>query len=337
MRHLEVATFATPEERGVANGVFYLAGATVALLALVDPGVAPAPLVLIAGGAAVIGVLSIALRHRFSPWVTHLVVALASALIGVAVVAGGGGVGSVMLMADYMLVAIFMALLGSTRAIVAHTAWVTASLLLAALTLWPVTTAVPIAGAFMTVCGTITVVSAMLARRLRESAVTDPLTGLANRGGFDHALAAAVATVARTGEPLALVLLDLDGFKQVNDERGHAAGDELLRAAARRWTEHLRERDTLARVGGDEFAVVMPGADHAAAGHVAERLASATPQISCSFGIASWSSGQSPDELRAAADQHLYDAKHRRGRIPPSPDGPEPPSIEDEAGTRALR
>jgi diguanylate cyclase len=314
-----MTVMATPEERGRANGVFYLAGAAVAAFALVDPGAQRAPLLAVAAAAALVGLLSLLLRPHFTPLVTHVVVALAAALVGVAVVLGNGGIASVMIMADYLLVAIFMALLGSTRAIVAHTAWIAVTMGAASMVLWPLPTAAAVTAAFLTVCGTITAVSALLARQLRLSATTDPLTGLANRGGFDTALDAAVATVARTGEALSLVLMDLDKFKEVNDRGGHAAGDELLRTAALRWTAELRDRDTLARLGGDEFAVVMPGADRDAAAQVAARLAQATPRVSCSVGIATLEGDQSSDALLAAADQDLYDAKRRGPSAAPTP------------------
>src|SRR5690606_21162682 len=135
--------------------------------------------------------------------------------------------------------------------------------------------------------------------------------------GFGAALDAAVATVARTGEPLSLLLLDLDDFKLVNDRSGHAAGDDLLREATRNWTEHVRARDTLARLGGDEFAVVMPGADTRAAEEVAKRLAAPTPTVGCSIGAAGWERGQGVAGPRAAAAARLEAA--RQGGAPGRP------------------
>ena len=322
MRAPEVPTFSTPHERGLTAGVFYLAGSTVAYLSLFAPGVARGPMLLIAVPATLVGIASIVWRERFTPTVTNAVVGLASMLIGLAVVVAGGGIGSAMLMADYLLVAVFVALLGSRNAAQAQTAWATVTLLVAAVLLWPLPLALAVAGAFMAVAGTITVVAAMLASRLRRSAMSDPLTGVANRAGFGAALETAVVTVERTGEPLTVLLLDLDDFKLVNDRDGHAAGDDLLREATRNWTEHVRARDTLARLGGDEFAVVMPGADPRAAAEVAKRLAAATPQVGCSIGIAGWVPGQSVDQLLAAADERLYAAKQRRSHQPERTDEP---------------
>ena len=314
MRPVEVTTFTTPQERGLTAGVFYLAGSSVAYLSLLAPDVARGPMLLIAVASTLIGVGTIAGRHHCTPIVTNTVVGMASLLIGTAVVVAGGGLGSAMLLADYMLVAVFVALLGSRTAAQAQTAWATVTLLVSATVVWPLPLALAVAGAFMAVAGTITVVAAMLASRLRRSAMTDPLTGVANRSGFGAALAVAVATVERTGEPLSVLLLDLDDFKLVNDRAGHAAGDDLLREATRNWSEQVRARDTLARLGGDEFAVVMPGADPRAAAEVANRLAAATPQVGCSIGIAGWIPGQSVHGLLAAADERLYAAKQRTSR-----------------------
>jgi diguanylate cyclase (GGDEF)-like protein len=309
----EVSTLSTAWERGVAAGVFYLAGSTALLFALFDPGVRRGPLLVVAASAALIGLGSLRFHRWYSPAVTHVVVATASVLIGVSVVLAGGGLASVLIIAEYTLVAMYVALLGSPRDIAGHLTWAMTTLLVAALLLWPPMTVLPIAGVFVTVCGTVTVVSALLANRLRESATTDPLTGLVNRGGFDASLRAAAATVLRTGEPLSLVLLDLDDFKQVNDRGGHAAGDTLLCSAAAAWSSQLRARDTLARLGGDEFAVVMPGADAEQARLASERLATATPEVGCSVGISSWASDRTLDELLADADDDLYRAKgHRR-------------------------
>jgi len=326
VRPVEVTTFTTPRERGVTAGVFYLAGSVVAYLSLVAPGVARGPMLLVAIGSTLVGLAAIARRERFTPTVTNVVVGMASMLIGLAVVIANGGVGSAMLMAGYLMVAVFVALLGSRTAAQAQTAWATVTLLVAATLVWPLPLALALSGAFMAVAGTITVVAAMLASRLRRSAMTDPLTGVANRSGFGAALDAAVATVERTGEPLSVLLLDLDDFKLVNDRAGHAAGDDLLREATHNWAEQVRARDTLARLGGDEFAVVMPGADGEAAADVAKRLEAATPQVGCSIGIAVWAPGQSVDELLAAADERLYVAKQRDVAVfghsaPPPPTG----------------
>lgn len=104
---------------------------------------------------------------------------------------------------------------------------------------------------------------------LERLAVTDTLTGLANRALLDTRLEVALGGSQHTGEPVSLLLLDLDGFKPVNDTHGHPAGDAVLIELSRRLSECTRPGDTLARVGGDEFALLLPGADRSDATRIA--------------------------------------------------------------------
>jgi diguanylate cyclase (GGDEF)-like protein len=158
----------------------------------------------------------------------------------------------------------------------------------------------------------------------------DALTGLPNRRAFDEALAREVARAARAGAPLAVVALDVDHFKRVNDGHGHAAGDAALRAVAARALAALRTGDLLARVGGEEFAALLPGAALADAREVAERVrlavaaapidAAGAPgaalALTVSLGCATLGPGEAGAALVARADARLYDAKHRgRNRV----------------------
>ncbi|MEQ9337498.1 MAG: GGDEF domain-containing protein, partial [Miltoncostaeaceae bacterium] len=111
----------------------------------------------------------------------------------------------------------------------------------------------------------------VLVDRLERLSLIDPLTGLANRRAFDDALEVELARCRRTGEPMGLVLLDVDHFKRFTDSHGHPAGDRALAAVAARLTATARREDRPCRVGGEEFAVLLPGADHAATAEVAER------------------------------------------------------------------
>lgn len=153
-------------------------------------------------------------------------------------------------------------------------------------------------------------------RELDAAARRDPLTGLANRRAFDEALASASDVGG-----FALLLLDLDGFKAVNDRLGHAAGDELLRQVAARLADTMREGDILARLGGDEFAAILSATDTATAKAIADRAVSAvglpyvvfgTPAIvGTSVGIEVAHDGSKVDgeAVKAAADRALYRAK----------------------------
>ncbi len=143
----------------------------------------------------------------------------------------------------------------------------------------------------------------------RRAAETDPLTGLLNRRGFD-------ARVAE-GAQGAMLMLDIDGFKAVNDRYGHAVGDTVLRDAAVILTGTLRRRDVLARLGGEEFGVFLPGLTIGDAREAAERLRSAVAgqlraevePVTMSVGVAISRPGLSREALIAEADRGLYAAK----------------------------
>jgi diguanylate cyclase (GGDEF)-like protein len=152
----------------------------------------------------------------------------------------------------------------------------------------------------------------------RHLAYHDALTGLCNRALFDEMLRRHVAASERHGTPLAVLLLDLDGFKSVNDRHGHAMGDAVLKSAAARIIGAVRAEDVAARLGGDEFGVLLFEADATQARLTAERMvallsepyAGADTPISASVGIAVWPhAGRTPAALLAGADRALYEAK----------------------------
>lgn len=153
----------------------------------------------------------------------------------------------------------------------------------------------------------------------RELAVTDPLTGLANHRQLVQALEAEIKRSRRTAQPLAVVLLDLDGLKQINDRFGHLAGSLAIRRVAEALLGSCRATDTAARFGGDEFALVLPETGEAAAWHVArgvaDRLATDAekPNLSISVGVAVYPGhGETVEALLNAADVALYETKERR-------------------------
>jgi diguanylate cyclase (GGDEF)-like protein len=163
-------------------------------------------------------------------------------------------------------------------------------------------------------------------RRLAEQALTDELTGLANRRHGAHELDRAVALAVRHGQALALARIDVDRFKDVNDTHGHHGGDEVLAEVARRLAQAIRGGDELARWGGDEFVVIQPATDREGAGRAAERLRAAVAAapvgdiaVTISVGWAHWA-GDTPDDLLARADRALYRAKDAgRNQIHPPP------------------
>jgi len=149
-----------------------------------------------------------------------------------------------------------------------------------------------------------------LLRSTRRAAAEDALTGLANRRAWDLALVREVDRAARTGVPGGVVLMDLDNFKAFNDARGHAAGDELLRAVARAWSGAMRPYDLLARIGGEEFGVLLPATTADEAMQVADRLRRAVPDgQTCSAGVAVVTGEIGGVGAMRAADAALYAAK----------------------------
>lgn len=157
-------------------------------------------------------------------------------------------------------------------------------------------------------------------RRLRMLAMTDPLTEVASRRAVEQIVERALDASARTRTPLAVLLLDLDHFKSVNDRYGHAAGDAVLHATTQAWQAQLRGNDRLGRIGGEEFAVICMDATHEQAHAIAERLLEATRalrlpdihpelRVRTSIGIAEARPGDSRKTLFARADAALYRAK----------------------------
>jgi diguanylate cyclase (GGDEF)-like protein len=160
-----------------------------------------------------------------------------------------------------------------------------------------------------------------LHRTVKRQAITDELTQLANRRRFTETLAVEVRRAERFGDPLSLVLADLDDFKQINDRYGHQTGDEVLRRFADVLRENVRDFDLPVRYGGEEFAVLLPETAIQGAEQLARRLQTALlrlrlpeihgdrPPVTASFGVASFPEAGSAEALLSAADGALYRAK----------------------------
>lgn len=159
---------------------------------------------------------------------------------------------------------------------------------------------------------------------LLQLSARDPLTGIYNRKKFDDSLDECIDSARRSGDPLSLVIFDVDDFKTINDQLGHLVGDNVLRVLAAAVRNVVRDTDIFARWGGDEFVILLPNTDLAEAERVVDRirksvkdLCPAAPDgITCSFGVARYEAGDSKESLVRKADDRLLQAKMGgKGRI----------------------
>lgn len=292
--------------------------------------------VLVQGALWLVPRLGLDAKLRWDPHYVLLPMACAAALLGSYIYVAPAAHDLILM--GWFAALLFTARLAGFRQIVFLGAWMT-SLYLAAVLLrrqaWPASPAAELvnAGVFLGINVFAGVVSERLRRdreRVRElrselarRAVTDSLTDLRNRRYFDSFLESELARVRRYGGECALVLLDLDDFKNYNDTLGHRAGDRLLRGLAELLQAEVREGDLLARYGGEEFAVVMVNTDRQSAREGAERIRRRVEEhsfpdgdvqprgrVTVSLGVAAApADGESADRLLERADQALYRAK----------------------------
>lgn len=267
----------------------------------------------IAGVFIVGGVISILiLRARTPTWLLHVLVI---AMIGltIALVASATNVGSaVSPMMLTMVVATYTSFWMPIRVSLLYVLLCSFGILAADIlnpnsgrpyAAWLIVTSLGIAVAFLL---------GSLIADLKRQAVTDPLTGLLNRSGL-ALLTSLKPGAGRVVLPRTLVVLDLDDFKRVNDERGHLAGDDVLRDFATAMMRQARADDVLARSGGDEFILVLPGTSTEGAEAMVGRLAQSAP-IAFSHGVADWGPEDSFDIAMARADAHMYERKGEHHR-----------------------
>jgi diguanylate cyclase (GGDEF)-like protein len=296
----------------------------ISVLAPHQPQVETGNLTFVAAGAAVVTAILLGAGERLPRWTVHLWPAAGTLLVSFGLLFngerhGGAAGGDEMY---YLWVTLYAAYYLGRLGTAVHVAFVAAAYTVTLIAIDPGPIAV---SRWLTTIG-LAVGSAVVVRllaeqierlvaELRHAAATDPLTGLLNRRAFGQRSGQELARARRTGEAFAALLIDVDDFKQINDRHGHAAGDEALVELAAMLTRELREIDTVARIGGDEFAVLLPATGIAGAETIAARLRESSA-VQISIGIAVYGvHGHSTDELARAADAALYDVK--RGRVEP--------------------
>jgi diguanylate cyclase (GGDEF)-like protein len=148
-----------------------------------------------------------------------------------------------------------------------------------------------------------------LVHKLEALASRDELTGLPNKRAWHELFEHELAMSRRLEEPLTVALLDLDSFKQYNDQHGHLAGDRLLSDSAAAWHGALRDTDVLARWGGDEFGLLLPRCTQSEGEVIVARMRASLPDVRFSVGVVEWDGRASAEELLASADAALYRSK----------------------------
>jgi diguanylate cyclase (GGDEF)-like protein len=247
-------------------------------------------------------------------WCRHLTVMTGVVAVALVVSLAATGAGAIGASIGYVWLTLYAAFFFSRRAARAYAAAAVVAFA-GAVTLNPFPGAVAVGVPLVLTIVLVSEATSRVLLALRKAATTDALTGLLNRHGLFAVVQPSFAQAMRTGRPLTVVVLDLDGFKLVNDREGHAAGDRVLVELATAWKPLLRVSDVVARIGGDEFVMVLPDTDAPAAREMMHRLHHLSP-IAWSFGLATAQAGRTFENLLADADADLYRAKLTRSALP---------------------
>ena len=321
---------------GRALGVMYMAGAVVGLVALGVPHGAHFDAmadVVISAMAIVIGAWAWR-RGTLGQHEVSLLLVVGTLAVSGGVYSGRGDYVSISAAVIYIWLALLASLFLSPVRVWVHLGLIAG--VYAAVLAVNGNSGAPAEWLFITGTATMTALVTLAIRtELLLMSERDPLTGLPNRAGLERVLERETAKARRSHAPLTVAVIDLDDFKSLNDKRGHLAGDEALVATARSWESALRGSDVLARFGGDEFVVVLPGSRALQAGRVIRRMRGADGTWKFSAGLASWDGSESPIQLIARADAALYEAKssdRSRTVALARPSVPSAPSVCGEAG-----
>lgn len=305
------------EDRVRALAVFFAGGGILCLSALAlpqGPDTHVGGIVLVGAVAAAVAAALYLASDRIPSWLFHSTVLAGNLLITTVVVLAGPGVPAATWAIMYVWAPVHTAAFCTAREFTAHFASTIVLHATALAILGEYATALPRVLMVATTSAVAASVIGSLVAQIRTSAGTDPLTGLPNRRQFTQTLEREHALALRRGQVLAVAVLDLDRFKQLNDQHGHAHGDDMLRQVADAWRARIRAGDVLARIGGDEFGLVLPDCSLEDARRLAEQLVAVTPeQVGVSVGVTVVAAGETATGALAGADSALYDRKRDGG------------------------
>jgi diguanylate cyclase (GGDEF)-like protein len=295
-------------------GLLYVSGSVLSIVALLlpqMPHVHRAELEGIAAVSLAVGIAMVVAGHRWPRWCYHLLIFSGNIFIGVAIYESGGGRTSLAYASLYIFVAVNCFFFFAWPSACVH-------LTVAVGTCYSSLILVGDAGfgQVIMVPGILIVIALTVGWLVRaaDAAEYDTLTGLPNRRGLDRYLTEAISDAALGLHRVALVFLDIDHFRSVNQSEGRGGGDRLLRTIAHAWRPLIREGHVLARYGGDEFALLLVGVAPGEVATLINRLRAVMPAgHTCSAGAADWESGDTLSLLSARVDTALYESK-RAGR-----------------------
>ncbi len=256
------------------------------------------------------GALLLLVRRAGTELALHLAMLLGAAVIVVTVGLSNDVVGLVTGAGFMVWVSVYAACFFSVRQTIAHVAVSYLALAVVVIHVAPSDSPLVIGGSLVNsiVMGCC---AGWLSVRLRAAALVDPLTGVANSRAWRSVIADEFERADRSGHPLSVAFVDVDGLKQLNDTDGHSAGDHAIAAVARALSDGVRSFDVVARIGGDEFIVLLPDATAEMARVALGRVMDASP-VPFSVGVAQRRSGECPDEVVERADHEMYEMKRER-------------------------